>query len=212
MPKDRTFLPRSVVSHGDLSGTAPLKGRPHKAKLAILGNIIAPYRLPIYKALTDIFDVAVFHGDQRQLNRNWSGLDATLPEALVKQSWGLRLGFEKKSQNKTYDFKFLHLHPGYFADLVRFKPDAVITNEMGFRTLMALTYGALFGKPVWVWWGGTKHTERKLNWLRKQVRLLLARRVRHWISYGHSSTEYLLGLGVKRETVLQIQNCVEEQR
>jgi glycosyltransferase involved in cell wall biosynthesis len=212
MPKAPTPLPLNVLSHADPRGAIPPEGRPTRARLAILVNIIAPYRLPIYKALTDVFDVAVFYGSQEQKNRNWSGLDAILPEAMVKQSWGLRLGFKKRSQNKTYDFKFLHLHPGYFVDLVKFRPDAVISNEMGFRTLMALAYGALFGKPVWVWWGGTRHTERKLGWLRKRVRLFLARCVRHWISYGHSSTQYLMGLGVKRETVVQIQNCVEEQR
>jgi glycosyltransferase involved in cell wall biosynthesis len=205
-------LVQNVRSHGQMRDAAQTEERSARPRLAILVNIIAPYRLPIYKALTNLFDLAVFYGSQEQKNRNWSGLAAVLPEARVKQSWGLRVGFKKKSQNKTYDFTFLHLHPGYFVDLVRFRPDAVISNEMGFRTLIALSYGVLFGKPVWVWWGGTVHTERGRGWLRKQVRMLLARRVGHWISYGDSSTQYLLSLGVKRETVLQIQNCVEEER
>jgi len=130
-------LVRNVPSDGDLRDAAQAEGRPARARLAILVNIIAPYRLPIYKALTNVFDLAVFYGSQEQKNRNWSGLAAVFPEARVKQSWGLRVGFKKKSQNKTYDFKFLHLHPGYFVDLVKFRPDAVISNEMGFRTLRA---------------------------------------------------------------------------
>src|ERR1022692_4234023 len=130
MPKAPAPLPLNVLSHADLRGATPPEGRPTRARLAILVNIIAPYRLPIYKALTDVFDVAVFYGSQEQTKRNWSGLHAILPEATVKQSWGLRVGFKKKSQNRTYDFKFLHLHPGYFVDLVKFRPDAVISNEM----------------------------------------------------------------------------------
>ena len=89
---------------------------------------------------------------------------------------------------------------------------SIVLAHTASRSLLALSYGVLFGKPVWVWWGGTAHTERGCGWLRKHVRLLLARRVRHWISYGDSSTQYLLSLRVKRETVLQIQNCVEEER
>jgi glycosyltransferase involved in cell wall biosynthesis len=38
----------------------------------------------------------------------------------------------------------------------------------------------------------------------------VVRWARRWISYGASSTEYLLTLGVPRPSILQIQNCVDE--
>jgi glycosyltransferase involved in cell wall biosynthesis len=44
------------------------------------------------------------------------------------------------------------------------------------------------------------------------VRALFQRYVRHWISYGKTSTEYLEALGVSRESIVQIQNCVDEGR
>jgi glycosyltransferase involved in cell wall biosynthesis len=39
---------------------------------------------------------------------------------------------------------------------------------------------------------------------------MVARWARHWISYGQTSTEYLLSLGIPRERILQVQNCVDE--
>jgi glycosyltransferase involved in cell wall biosynthesis len=78
--------------------------------------------------------------------------------------------------------------------------------------LIALAYGTIFHKPVWVWWGGTTHTEHKIGLLKKSLRKLVSRWATRWISYGHSSTEYLRTLGIPRERVLQIQNAVDEHR
>jgi len=64
---------------------------------------------------------------------------------------------------------------------------------------------------VWVWWGGTLHTERKkAGWLKRFLRPFLARCVGHWISYGQSSTRYLLTLGIRRERILELQNAANE--
>ena len=76
---------------------------------------------------------------------------------------------------------------------------------------MALAYGACFRKPVWVWWGGTVHTAVSYGRLRGLLRRLIARWNEHWISYGTTSTEYLLTLGIPRERILQIQNSVDER-
>jgi glycosyltransferase involved in cell wall biosynthesis len=87
----------------------------------------------------------------------------------------------------------------------------VVSNEMGFRTFIALSYGTLFRKPVWVWWGGTLHTERNTTFVRRLMRALISRWARHWISYGQTSTEYLRLLGIPRNRIVEIQNSVDER-
>ena len=116
----------------------------------------------------------------------------------------------KSQRGEIFDHWFLHLEPGYITELIRERPDAVITDEMGFRTLVGLAYGSCFHKPVWVWWGGTPHTESSVGWFRKLLRGVVARWAKRWISYGQTSTEYLLTLGIPRERILQVQNCVDE--
>jgi glycosyltransferase involved in cell wall biosynthesis len=81
---------------------------------------------------------------------------------------------------------------------------------MGLRTLAALLYGSLSRTPVWIWWGGTLRTEQHLGRGKRLLRKVIARWAKHWISYGRTSTEYLLSLGIDRGRILQIQNCVDE--
>ncbi|HZN97923.1 MAG TPA: glycosyltransferase family 4 protein, partial [Gemmatimonadales bacterium] len=108
------------------------------------------------------------------------------------------------------DSRYLHLNPGYLTDLLRLRPDAIITTEMGFRSLVALAYGQMFRRPVWVWWGGTCHTERGIGKIKRAFRRRFVPRVRRWLSYGATSTEYLASLGADPERVVELQNCVPE--
>lgn len=178
-------------------------------KVAVLTNTIAPYRLPLYSKLAARFELAIRHGGLEANREEWNDLECSAPFD-IKRSWGVQIRVSKKRSGKSIDTRFLHITPGLFVDLFHFRPDAIISNEMGFRSLVALTYGALFRIPVWIWWGGTCHTERNIGAVRRVTRLLFQRWVEHWISYGETSTEYLLSIGVRRNRILQIQNCVDE--
>lgn len=180
-----------------------------KKKLAILTNLVAPYRLPIYRMLAEHFDTLVLHGGT-EANREWS-LD--IPEHLkVKKVWTYQvLGKKKIGVDGVSDTTYLHLNLGLLWSLPQFKPDVIVTNEMGVRTLVALLYGKLMRVPVWVWWGGTLHSERNITSSRKRLRARMARHIQRWISYGQTSTEYLVSIGARRDEILQIQNCVPQE-
>lgn len=179
-------------------------------RIALLVNVLAPYRVPIYRALASAYELSIFIAGHESNRSNWTDDSLSVPGARVKRSRGLTVPITKRTRGGVFDLRYLHFTPGYIADLIRFAPDAIVTNEMGFRTLVALLYGSLFRKPVWVWWGGTVHTEREIGFLRRCVRALVSCWARHWISYGASSTEYLVTLGVDRASIVQIQNCIDE--
>jgi glycosyltransferase involved in cell wall biosynthesis len=181
------------------------------AKVALLLNVIAPARLGLYSFIADHFHLLILHGGTESNRDTWRDLERELPNAQVVRAWGWQLHRSKKVDGEFFDEKYLHVTPGFAWHLLRFRPDAVISNEMGFRTLTALAYGALFCKPVWVWWGGTLHTERSTGLLRRTIRKLVITWADHWISYGQSSTEYLVHLGVKQERILESQNAVDER-
>lgn len=184
-----------------------------KARITLLVNMIGPYRVPIYNALARRFTLSVLYTGNEDNRAVFSGSEKQLVVEHIKQSVGIVLkSRERASHRQTYDLHYLHLSPGLFFDLWKSQPDAVITNEMGIRTITALFYCAVTNKPCWVWWGGTVHTERAVGPLRRLLRLVMSRLVRHWISYGQSSTEYLTSIGVRRERILQIQNCVDERQ
>jgi glycosyltransferase involved in cell wall biosynthesis len=183
-----------------------------KIKLALLINMIAPYRLPIYSALAEQFDFLLLHGGKEANRDTWSNFEDALPNAKVVQAWGWQLRHVVKVRGKVFDERFIHITPGFAWHLLRFQPDVVISNEMGFRSMIALVYGTVFRKPVWICWEGTEHSERSIGFLKKVVRKIFAFWAEHWVTFGQTSMEYLLSLGVKRELILQSQNAVDEER
>jgi glycosyltransferase involved in cell wall biosynthesis len=172
-------------------------------------NIIAPAKLPVYSGLARHFDLLVLHGGMESNRHSWSDRENKVPGASVKRVWGWQI-LGKKMDGNILDRRHLHISPGFIWHLFRSRPEAVITNEMGFRTLVALAYGTILRKPVWVWWGGTTHTERLIGLARRMMRFIVSRWARHWFSYGQTSTEYLMSLGVPRDRIVQIQNAVDE--
>jgi len=179
-----------------------------KPRTALLVNLVAPARVGVYERLAQALDLVILHGGMEHNRASWKEVKVRGARARCVSGWQwLRT---KRESGKAFDHRFLHLEPGYISELIRERPDAVISLEMGFRTLVALVYGACFRKPVWVWWGGTTHTDRSVGVLRKLLRTVVARCAKRWISYGQTSTEYLLTLGISRERILQVQNCVDE--
>lgn len=185
------------------------KGR--RPRVAILTNMIAPARIPIFSGLANHFDLIVLHGGIESNRDSWKAM-GNLSNATVIKAWGWQIQLKCRENGQVFDRRYFHITPGYLWHLLRAAPDVIVSAEMGLRTLIALTYGTLFRRPVWVWWGGSCHTERKIGLTKRWLRSLISRWARHWISYGESSTEYLLTLGIGRERILQIQNAVDEER
>jgi glycosyltransferase involved in cell wall biosynthesis len=183
-----------------------------RLKLAIMTNIIAPAKIPVYSGLAVHFDLLILHGGTESNRDSWCGVEKKLPNARVVKAWGWQIRTARKENGKIFDQRYLHVTPGYVWHLSRFRPDVIISSEMGLRTLIALAYGALFRRPTWVWWGGTLHTERKIGFAKRHLRKLISCWATHWISYGQSSSEYLFSLGIGSDRILQIQNGVDERR
>jgi glycosyltransferase involved in cell wall biosynthesis len=158
------------------------------------------------------FDTFIFYSGKEKNRTAWVDIESNLQTAaVVKRSWGLTLEFVKEQRNEVFDYRYLHITPGYFLDLLKTRPDAVITWEMGLRTCTALLYGSALRKPVWVGWEGTKHTEVNIGVIKKILRKVIVRWAQRWITMGRASTEYLLDLEVPKEQILEIQYTVEQQ-
>jgi glycosyltransferase involved in cell wall biosynthesis len=183
---------------------------PDKQRVALLINMIAPSRIALYSGLASEFELRIVQGAHEGNRGSWRELAKPIPNAVVKTAWGWQLRIARKVQGQIIDHQHIHIRPGILWELLRFRPNVIIANEMGLRTLTALLYGILFRVPVWVWWGGTRHTEQNIGTVRKALRFLISRSVSHWISYGMTSTDYLVGLGVPRSHIVEVQNSVDE--
>jgi glycosyltransferase involved in cell wall biosynthesis len=177
-----------------------------------LTNILAPYRIPIFERMAESFDILVLHSSLEANRASWKHLASHVARCRTKRSWGITVPLRYRTGKWVYDHRYLHINPGFFMDLVREKPDAVISGEMGFRTFAALLYARLFRKPLWVLCEDTPHAQRHAPWWKRAIRRWFARRNVRWISHGVLSTGYLRSLGVAGEGIVQVQNCVDESR
>jgi glycosyltransferase involved in cell wall biosynthesis len=183
-----------------------------KTKLALMVNMLSPLKLGLFSILANEFDLMVLHGGREANRDSWSDLEKALPNARVVQAWGWQIHYTKKLNGEAFDEKFIHLTPGFAWHLLRFQPDLVVSNELGFRSMIALAYGTVFRKPVWIWWGGTLHSERNTGRMKNLLRKAFTLWTDRWITYGQTATEYLLHWGVKRDRILQSQNAIDEER
>jgi glycosyltransferase involved in cell wall biosynthesis len=176
-------------------------------RLCILVNTVAPYRLPLYEFLAQRFKVFLLSGG-KEGNRNWN-VKSSVVRIIDVRTW--QISYRKQTGIEGISrLAFLHLNVGLLWWLPRLRPDMIISNEMGGRTIIAILYGKVTNVPVWIWWGGTLHSERNTGRLRQVVRRMIVDWSQGWISYGVSSSEYLKALGVRRENILEIQNCVRQ--
>src|SRR5579871_3566117 len=83
-----------------------------KPKLALLLNVIAPTRLPIYSMLADEFDLLILHGGQEANRDTWNDFAEALPNARVVRAWGWQIRRAKKVHGQVFDEKFIHITPG----------------------------------------------------------------------------------------------------
>jgi glycosyltransferase involved in cell wall biosynthesis len=180
-------------------------------KVALMVTVIAPVKMPLFCGLAEHFDLLILHGGMEGNRDSWIDAKQEISGATIKRvmDWQIRA---KKMDGGIRDDRHLHVTPGLLWHLFRFRPDVVVTSEMGLRTVLALFYGTLSQKPVWVWWGGTPHTEHRIGTARRILRFVISHWAHYWFSYGETSSEYLVSIGIRRDRIVQIQNGVDETR
>ena len=174
-------------------------------RLAIRVNHLPAYRIRLIWRLAEQFAVTLLVGGDEPTVKE-------LPDSVkVTRLHGVTIPRRlRASVEGSFDLRNLQIAPGTIWALFKSRPDCVITAEMGLGTLSALAHGRLTGVPVWIWWGGTIHSEAGVSGLRLAVRSVIFRRRRKWISYGASSSAYLRSMGAAPEDITQAQNCADD--
>src|SRR5215467_6407047 len=114
-----------------------------RTRVALLTNMIPPARISLYSRLADAFDLLILHGGTERNRHAWKQYVNALPRATVVRAWGWQLPIPRLQKGHAFDEQYLHVNPGYLWQLLKFRPDVVVTSEMGTRTLLALLYGSL---------------------------------------------------------------------
>jgi glycosyltransferase involved in cell wall biosynthesis len=174
----------------------------HSMKLALLTNFVPPYRRPLYEALHRRFrDLHVFVSTPMESNRSWT------PE------WGgLRVTVQKTITLSTHHWRYsefgekshVHIPVDTLFQLKKYRPDAILTAELGFRTLFAVLYRQLNRRTAVVpWLDLATHSESRVGALRASIRRTMLAMSQAVITNGVSADEYARSLGVPAERIFQ---------
>ncbi len=174
-----------------------------KRRLALITEIIAPYRIPVFNALAgrDDIDLRVIF-----LSEN----DPTLRQWLVYKD-EVRFPYEvlRSFRRRVAGFHLL-LNRGVAAALENARPDAVLCGGYNYMaSWQALAWANRRNVPFLLWLESTAGDQRGSSaWIAGLKRVFL-RRCRSFVVPGRASQEYLRQLGAPAEAIFEAPNAVD---
>ena len=128
-------------------------------------------------------------------NRNWDAVWGNLDVKLQKT-----ITFPMRWIDPPKDFTevlFIHFPYSTFGDLHSFKPDVVISVELGFRTFASFIYKFFSRRTkVIIWALVSEHTEKNRGKLRQFIRKIFLRNADAVLVNGKSGERYISSFGV----------------
>ena len=167
-------------------------------RLALLTNFIPPYRRPLYQEIErQCTDFRIFLSAVTEPGRTWApewgGLPVQLQRSIaLRGTWRYPARF---SEPVTVHFPY-----DTVLQLARFRPDVIISCELGMRTLQAAMYHRLCpGSKLVIWAKLSDVTEQGRGLLRHWLRTFLLRQAGAVITNGEGGARYLRRLGLEQK-------------
>ena len=172
-------------------------------KVALLTNILPVYRVPVFRALaaTPGWRLRVFLSSGSACPEN-PGFDVEVVKGL---------SFERRSQSRgrgsVAQVVTSHLPWGLPGALLRFRPDVVISGELGWRTLLAFAICRLLGAQLVIWSYHSKTSVTSSGTVLRMLRRWLLAHAAAVIGMGRQAREALQTLGVPPTRIFDAPNA-----
>lgn len=170
-------------------------------RTALLTNCIAPYFLPVLRVLDTYLDsLRIFVSTPMEADRPWGpawdGVNVTLQRSFATR--------HVRTYNEGFTERFVRHFPyDTLPSLYRFKPDVIVSAQLGFRTVQAVAYRLLNKSCCLVIWADlSMHTEREIGSMQTSVRRFLLSSADAVIVNGTSGFEYVERLGVPGKRII----------
>jgi glycosyltransferase involved in cell wall biosynthesis len=162
-------------------------------RVAVVTNIIAPYRTPVLRELARQVELRVFYSAETESNRGWS-LARELPfhyEIVGGRALEVR-------------GRVIYLSPRLVSRLRAFRPSAVLVGGFSLPTVYALLYCVMSGAKLIIINEGTHHTERRLGPVSRILRWGLVRAAKACVATSTLADERLCELGAEPARTLVV--------
>ncbi len=173
-------------------------------RVAFLTNCIPPYHKPVLDALASRYGPGNFRvllSTPMESNRpwalEWEGLNVVVQKTItVKGRWRHPRGFSETTE--------VHFPLDTLSQLRSFHPDAVISAEMGLRSILALASAKLRGSRLILWTEVNESTEHGRGRARGIVRKILAKHADAFLALGTAGVDYVGSLGARPEKIFKL--------
>jgi len=174
----------------------------------LLSNFIAPYRAPLFRLLAREFAAfRVFVSTPMEPNRSW------LPEwddldVVVLPS--LTLNRTEKHPHAFVNPIFIHLPYTALFQLWRFRPDVVVSGQLGLASVLAAIYCLLRRDAALVLWLTLSEvSELSRGWIRRRLRGWLLARADALMVNGESGARYARAFGAADAKIFRVHQAVD---
>jgi len=170
-------------------------------KIIIVTNMPAPYRIPIFEKIAQIYknNFLVIYSIRAEPNRSWNLRDLNFRHVFLKEN----------IIGKTEGLSYVHNNPDIWKYLKEFNPDIIITTGFYPTSLYAWLYSLIYRKkhiPMTDGWIGV---EKHLSWIHKFVRILVYNTSHAFIGASKNSLDLYRSYGMKDQKLFQSHLCIE---
>jgi glycosyltransferase involved in cell wall biosynthesis len=163
-------------------------------RVAVLTHVLMQHRLSLLEEVASrIAEFRVFISSNYDEAHDFPVSRGTLNVTIQKSlNWTHRF----HNRNGYADVSYINVPYDTFFQLVRYRPDLIITTECGVRSVLSILYGCLFpSTSVILWAQVSEHTESARGWLRRTIRWWIFRNVDAVYVNGRSGEAYIRSLG-----------------
>ena len=170
---------------------------PKRIRVAMVTNIPAPYRLPVYEGMAaekDI-DLKLFYCSGKEPDRAWELAEIDIPVQYLRERY------------ITFSGRFIHINPDVWTALKAFKPDVVITTGFNPTHLIAVAYARWHGARHIAMTDGTFSSEKKLSFIHRIVRRFVYAGTQAFVGASEGSFELFSSYGIDRKRMFKSHLC-----
>lgn len=188
-PPDTMIDFSTARGHGDAS-VAPVR-------VALVTNIPAPYRLPVYELLAAEpgIELTLFFCSGREPDREWDLERLRVPHRFLRE------------RVITWRNRFIHVNPDVWRELRAFGPEVVITTGFNPTHLLASAFARMRGTPHVAMTDGTAQSESALSFVHRWVRRRVYRRTSAFVGASEGSFALYRQYGVPNASMFKSHLC-----
>jgi glycosyltransferase involved in cell wall biosynthesis len=170
-----------------------------RIRVAVLTNMILPYRRPVFEALVADLSLELRIFLSNPLAQSDPAARHSLP---LRYSRGINLRHKTlHPQRGVIQEEGLPLPLSLPFDLLRFRPHLIISGEFGLRSLIAWASSRLLGVPLVLWSEEIEECAQNISGNQRRVREFLFPRAAAFLAWGTPAAAYLLSRKVPSEKI-----------